>query len=194
MCCGRCCVTEPRSKPHLRLDIFIEIPIFVRTLSKKECKALEAGLRSKDAFVLRRCQILLASSRGEHAPRIAENLGCGSQTVRNAIHDFNERGLGALQSGSSCPKEVHAAFDEQSARSLRELLHRSPREFGRQSSLWTLADAAEVSFEEGLTNQQVSGETIRATLSRLGMRWERAKRWIESPDPEYARKKGLEIG
>src|SRR3712207_6907429 len=35
----------------------------------------------------------------------------------------------------------------------------------------------------------VSGETIRATLERLGVRWERAKRWITSPDPEYARKK-----
>ena len=80
------------------------------------------------------------------------------------------------------------------ALSLRELLHRSPREFGTQSTLWTLKDAAEVTFEEGLTNELVSGETIRATLSRLGVRWERAKRWIESPDPEYARKKGLETG
>jgi hypothetical protein len=35
---------------------------------------------------------------------------------------------------------------------------------------------------------------IRATLARLGVRWERAKRWIESPDPEYARKRGIEIG
>jgi hypothetical protein len=26
-------------------------------------------------------------------------------------------------------------------------------------------------------------------LARLGVRWERAKRWITSPDPEYARKK-----
>ena len=169
-------------------------PIFVRTLSKEERQELEAGLRSSDAFVLRRCQILLASSRGEHPPRIAENLGCGSQTVRNAIHDFNEKGLAALVAGSSRPKEVHAAFDEQSALSLRELLHRSPREFGRQSTLWTLKDAAEVSFEEGLTNELVSGETIRATLTRLGVRWERAKRWIESPDPQYARKKGLETG
>src|SRR5215210_4234582 len=49
-------------------------PIFVRTLSKEERKALEAGLRSSDAFVLRRCQILLASARGERPPRIAENL------------------------------------------------------------------------------------------------------------------------
>jgi transposase len=169
-------------------------PIFVRTLSKQEREALEAGLRSSDAFVLRRCQILLASARRERPPRIAENLGCGSQTVRNAIHAFNERGLGALQAGSSRPREVHAAFDESGSEALRQMLHHDPRNYGKQSSLWTLQTAAEVSFEEGITQRPVSGETIRATLARLGVRWERAKRWIESPDPEYARKKGLEIG
>jgi transposase len=169
-------------------------PIFVRTLSKKEREALEAGLRSSDAFVLRRCQILSASSRREHPPRIAENLGCGSQTVRNAIHDFNERGLGALRAGSSRPKEVHAAFDAGATEALRDVLHQSPRNFGKEGTFWTLALAAEVSFEQGITERRVSGETIRATLSRLGMRWERAKRWMESPDPEYERKRGLEIG
>ena len=69
------------------------------------------------------------------------------------------------------------------------MLQRSPREFGKQSSLWTLAMAAEVSFEEGLTKERISGETIRATLARMGVRWERAKRWITSPDPLYGRKK-----
>jgi transposase len=169
-------------------------PIFVPTLSKEERQELEAGLRSSDAFVLRRCQILLASSRGEHSPRIANNLGCGQQTVRNAIHDFDERGFGALQAGSSRPREVHAAFDESATEALREILHQNPRNFGKGSTLWTLSMAAEVSFEEGITQRRVTGETIRATLSRLGIRWERAKRWIESPDPEYARKKGIEIG
>ena len=70
-----------------------------------------------------------------------------------------------------------------------ELLHHIPRKFGKDSSLWTLGLAAEVSFEEGLTEEQVSGETARATLKRLGVRWERAKRWITSPDPLYERKK-----
>ena len=167
-------------------------PIFIRPLSNEERKRLEAGLRSKDAFTLRRSQILLASSRGEHVPQIAENLGCGQQTVRDAIHDFNERGLDALKAGSSRPKRAQAAFDQRSAEALRELLHHSPREFGRDSSLWTLEMAAEVSFEEGLTERRVSGETIRATLARLlvGVRWQRAKRWITSPDPLYRRKKG----
>src|SRR5688500_8284621 len=154
-------------------------PIFVRELSNKEREALEAGLRSSDAFVLRRCQILLASSKGERPPRIAENLGCAPQTVHNAIHEFDERGLGALSPGSSRPTEVHAAFDEDAAEALREMLHRSPREFGKPTSLWTLADAAQVSFEEELTERRVSGETIRATLARLGVRWKRAERGIE---------------
>jgi transposase len=170
-------------------------PIFVRTLSTDERERLEAGLRYKDTFTLRRSQMLLASSRGEHVPQIASNLGCGQQTVRDAIHDFNDRGLDALTPGSSRPKRTRATFDENTAEQLRELLHRCPREFGRDSSLWTLEMAAEVAFEEGLTKERVSGETIRATLARLlGVRWQRAKRWITSPDPLYERKKGGATG
>jgi transposase len=159
-----------------------------------EREALEAGLRSKDAFVLRRSQILLASARGQSPPKIAQSLECGSQTVRNAIHAFNERGLDALVAGSSRPKRVHVAFGQERSEALKELLHHSAREFGKHRSLWTLEDVAQVSFEEGLTQRRVSAETIRATLSRLGVRWERDKRWIESSDPEYERKKGLSRG
>src|SRR5918997_6907638 len=166
-------------------------PIFVRPLSDAERESLEAGLRSPDAFTLRRCQILLASSRGENAYQIARGLGCNPQTARNAIHAFNEHGFPqALQRGSKRPHVIHRAFDSQRAEALRELLHQRPRKFGKDTSLWTLDLAAEVSFEERLTKERVSGETIRATLERLGVRWERAKRWITSPDPQYARKKG----
>jgi hypothetical protein len=77
---------------------------------------------------------------------------------------------------------------------MREMLHRSPREFGKETSLWTMEMAAEVSFEEGLTKERVSAETIRATLARMGVRWQRAKRWITSPDPLYARKKEGAMG
>ncbi len=141
-------------------------PIFVRELSEKEHESLQAGLRSRDTFVLRRCQILLASARGNSPPKIAQSLGCASQTVRNAIRAFNEKGLDALIAGSSTPKRVYSAFDANSAERLREMLHRSPREFGYESSLWTLKMAAEAAFEEGLTEKRVSPETLRATFSR----------------------------
>ena len=132
-------------------------PIFVRSLSEKERERLQGGLRSKDAFTLRRCQILLASSRGEYAPRIARSLGCGQQTVRDAIHDFNQRGLDALAAKSSRPRRTRDAFDQRSAELLREMLHRSPREFGYETSLWTLEMAAEAAFREGLTNRRARG-------------------------------------
>jgi hypothetical protein len=42
---------------------------------------------------------------------------------------------------------------------------------------------ANVAHEQGLTDRRVSGETIRATFARLGIRWQRAKHWMTSFDP-----------
>src|SRR5687767_3979980 len=168
-------------------------PMYVGPLEDAERTQLVAGLRSSDAFVHRRAQILLASARGEQAPQIARHLGCDAQTVRNAIAAFNARGLAALRKGSSRPHRFRVAFDLARGEQLRALLHQSPRTFGKPTSMWTLELAAAVSFEHGLTAERVSGETIRATLARLGIRWKRAKRWITSPDPEYARKKAPAI-
>jgi transposase len=167
----------------------MKAPLFVRPWSDAEQKAVEAGLRSSDAFVLRRCQFLLDSSRGEHASHIARILGCSDQTVRNAIKAFNQQGVQTLKKGSSRPYTVHVTFDAQTFETLRDLIHRSPREFGKETSVWTLDLVAEVSSLQGLTPHRVSGETIRATLVRFGLRWRRAKKWITSPDPAYTQKK-----
>jgi len=169
-------------------------PIFVRLLADNERDTVTAGLRSADAFTLRRCQILLASARGERAPQIAAHLGCDDQTVRNAIHAFNRSGLDALTEGSSRPHQIATAFDAQAAERLRALLHQSPRAFGKPTSLWTLDLAADVCCTEGMTRERVTGETIRVTLARLGVRWQRAKQWITSPDPAYVRKKSGATG
>jgi transposase len=166
-------------------------PIYVRPLADAEHKALEAGLHSSDAFVLRRSQMVLESAQRKRAPEIAQNLHCHAATVRNAIHSFNAHGVAALEAESSRPHTLQTAFPEGPNKRLQALLHQSPRTFGKPTSLWTLELAAEVSFEQGLTPVRVSGETIRMTLARLGVRWQRAKRWITSPDPEYTRKKGL---
>ncbi len=149
---------------------------------------LDVGLRAADAFVLRRCPILLASARGVRVPLIAEQLGCNRQTVRNARHAFNAAGLTALTKRSSRPHTIPAAFDAGAAERLRDLLHRSPRDFGHPTSLWTWEPAADVSCAPGLTPERVTGETIRATLRRLGARWRRATHWITSPAPAYLRK------
>ncbi len=76
--------------------------------------------------------------------------------------------MAALPKGSSRPHTVHAAFDAAGAERLRALLHRSPRDFGHPTSLWTLELAAETAHAEGLTATRVTGETVRATLARAG--------------------------
>jgi transposase len=163
--------------------------MFIRPLTANERAALEAGVRSSEAFKMRRCQMLLASARGETAFQIGLYLSCHDQTVRNAIRAFNKKGLESLKPGSSVAQHIERAFDGERAERLRGLLHQSPRVFGKPTSIWTLALAAEVSYAKGLTSELVSAETVRATLERLGIGWRRAKQWITSPDPEYARKK-----
>ena len=105
---------------------------------------------------------------------------------------FAAEGLDCPHEKSSRPKVVHATLDDVGRRRLRDLLHRSPRDFGKPTSLWTLELAAEVAFAEGLTPHLVSDETIRQALKRLGVGWKRAKTWITSPDPAYLRKKARE--
>jgi transposase len=163
--------------------------MYVRALSPAEQAGIEAGLRSSNAFSLRRSQILLASSRGQCPSQIAHNLGCATQTVRNTLHAFERSGLTCLKEQSSRPKTIHAEFDQQKCEALRAMLHQSPRTYGKKTSGWTLALAAQVCQELGLTERQVSIETIRLALKRLGVGWQRAKHWITSPDPDYVRKK-----
>lgn len=163
----------------------------VRELTEEERQSLTRGLRSSKPYTVRRSQIILSSARGETAPRIAEFLGCDEQTVRNAIVAFNKRGVAVLEMRSRRPKTSRPIYSQEGLEKLKTLLHRSPRDFGKETSIWTLELAAEVSFAEGITSRQVSDDCVRHALKRLKVSWKRAKHWITSPDPEYERKKSL---
>jgi transposase len=169
-------------------------PLFIRPLSDSERAALHGGLRSADAFTLRRCQILLQSDQGQRPSQIAASLGCSSQAVRDALRAFAAEGLACLGRKSTRPKTIHAAWPRRRDEDLRALLHQSPRNCGQPTSLWTLELAARVCFEKGWTARLLSGETIRPVLKRLGIGWKRAKHWLVSPDPQYARKKTCATG
>ena len=171
----------------------MKAPLYVGPLSSKQRRRLEAGLRSRDGFELRRCQILLASARGERPSVIAAQLGCGTQTVRNAIRAFRADREGCLRAGSSRPKSAAPTLDETACERMRAVLHESPRSFGKSTSLWTLRLLAEVCFALGVTPHLVSIESIRRAFKRMGVSWKRAKHWITSPDPQYALKKSNAI-
>src|SRR4029079_727547 len=86
---------------------WMNAPLFVRPLTGAEHAQLTTGLRAAAAFTLRRCQVLLASARGETARQIAAHLGCSDQAVRDAIRAFEARGCAALTPRSSRPATTH---------------------------------------------------------------------------------------
>src|SRR5947199_5402404 len=106
-------------------------PLFVRPPTDAERQAVEDSLRSPDAFVLRRAQIILASAQREPVGVIAPRVGFSGQAVRDVIRAFNARGLAVLQQGARRNRVIYCSFDTPGAEALRELLHRSPRDFDK---------------------------------------------------------------
>ena len=172
----------------------MKAPLFVRELTAAERRQLEVGLRSHDAFTVRRCQILLASADGKRPSQIAAPLGCTAGTVRNAIGAFAIEGPACLRRKPSRAKTRQPVLTSTDGERLKALLHQSPRHFGKPQSTWSLKLLAEVACEQKLTPRVLSHEAMRQAVRRLKVGWKRAKRWITSPDPAYARKKSLGIG
>lgn len=166
-------------------------PLVVRDLSEEEQTALRAGLRSSNARVVRRCQIVLASAGKQHAQAIADQLHCDDETVRRTIKAFNTNGLDILTPASTRPHRTRDQFSDQTRAQLGRLVHQSPRAFGKETSVWTLELLAEVAFAQGLSQRLLSSETIRLALKQLNINWKRAKKWITSPDPNYTQKNAL---
>ena len=170
----------------------MKAPLFVKKLTIEERQALEEGLRKSDAFSYRRCQILLASTEQQSASEIAKNLHCASQTVRNVIHAFNQSGLACLKRGS--PVSVQPVLTAEKREQLQAIMHQSPRNFGKATSVWTLKLLAEVCQEQGLSESCLSAPTLLDAVVRLGSSWKRAKQWVVSPDPAYELKKSNATG
>lgn len=164
-------------------------PLFVRSLTEEERQSLQAGRRSRAVFTVRRSQILLLSAAGQPPSEIAGTVGVCVQTVRNAIRAFNACGIACLQEQSHRTQTRRLIFTPDRLERLRDLLHQSPRQYGQTTSCWTLLLVAKVALAEGITESLVSDETIRDALRRLKVTWRRAKHWLSSPDPDYARKK-----
>jgi transposase len=164
-------------------------PLYVRELAKEEELALRKGLHSSSGFTVRRCQILLSSAQHKTAGQIAAQLHCSDQTVRNALRAFEREGLGFLQEKSHARHGQQSAFDQAGRERLREMIRLSPRQFGHQSSVWTLALLAQTCGEKGIASRSVKGGNVGYVLGQMGMGWRRAKRWLRSPDVHYEHRK-----
>ena len=161
----------------------------VRPLSEEEVQHIQNQLKSKDAFTVRRSQILLASHEGQVVSQIARSLRIATQTVRNTFRAFETDGLASLHEQSHRPHTMLPHIDEAALQRLHALIQQKPRDFGVENDHWTLEKLAQVSFEQGITREQMSYESMRRALKRLEVSWKKATSWITSNDPNYTVKK-----
>lgn len=163
--------------------------LYVRELTKEEELALQKGLRSPEAFMVRRSQILLSSAEGQTARVIAEQLHCSDQCVREAIHAFHVEGLKSVERKSRRPHSATFSFDEEALQRLPDIVNTSPRSYGHEHSLWSLERLAATCYAVGLTNRLVNINTMSEALKRAGIDWQRARQRMNSTDPAYEVKK-----
>jgi transposase len=164
-------------------------PIYVRELTDEERRTLESELHSSSAFAVRRCQVLLSSAAGKTANQIGTELHCSGQAVRKAIHAFKEEGLACLQEKSHARQDEQSAFDAAGRERLRELIRLSPRQFGHETSVWTLALLAKTCQEEETVWRPANADNVGYVLRDMGIEWRRAKHWVRSPDVHYEHRK-----
>jgi hypothetical protein len=106
-------------------------PLYVRELMAEEREQLRAGLRSSSAFTVRRSQILLMNSEERLTARqIAARLRCSDQCVREALHAFEQEGVGCLQAKSHRKHHLPTKFSPTGLERLAGLVHQSPRQYG----------------------------------------------------------------
>jgi transposase len=169
--------------------------IYVRKLTTEEYVAIKSGLRSPAAFTVRRCQILLLSADEQlRSSTIGQRLHCSDQCVRDAIRAFEAEGLSCLRAKSRARHSQQATFDAVGREWLKAVIRQSPRSFGYDSSLWTLAMLAELAYQEGYSERLVNPETVGRALAREKINWKRARKRINSPDERYAGKKSVVTG
>jgi transposase len=148
---------------------------------KKELKS------TKDAKWYRRLQIVQLSSQKRTVPQLAMDFDLCEATVRDYIRRYNESGFEALKRGNSNgrPTKINMTKAE-----WEELLHRSPCQFEKLNTgarNWTqklLVQYCSVYLDVQITQSAISG-----ILKRLGIKWNRGKLKVTSPDPLYTVKR-----
>ena len=114
-------------------------PLYARDLTDAERERLQEGLRSWSVHAVRRSQIILMSVEEQRkVADIARRVGRSGQQVRRVLHAFKREGVGCLEEKKRGRQDDQRALDDAAREQLREIIRHSPRDFGYETSLWTL--------------------------------------------------------
>ena len=134
--------------------------------------------------------ILLASATEMPAPEIARLYLTDADHVRKVIHDFNERGFGALDPdyrGGRPSKTTPVQRDKVVA-----VARARPDTQGVALTRWSIEKLAAHLAEQQIA--VISPTGVRALLDQAGLTFQRTRSWKWSPDPDFAAKAERVLG
>ena len=160
-------------------------PRTVREPTDEERDQLKQMKRQEVGRVSVRAHIILLSSRGYSAPKIAEIHDVTGPMVYKWFDRFDEEGPSGLydRERDGRPKKITEEVEEE----IEALLEGNPTDEGENATRWTTDRVAEHLERE--LDVDVHPETVRDALGRLEYSWTRPRRKLPPVDPEAYRER-----
>ena len=155
-------------------------PDGVKTLSK-ELK------QTKDVKWYQRIKIILLSAKRKSVPELADLFDRCEATIRHYITRYNAGGREELKPHSRGGASSKVPF---SKAEWEELLHQSPSQFDRlQTAARYWSQELVVYYLRVYHGITITKPALSKHLKRQGIRWNRGKLKVTSPDPLYTVKR-----
>lgn len=165
--------------------------VFVRVLEPAEARRLKRlATDGKHRCTRIRAMILLASATQMSAPQIAQLYLSDAEHVRKVIHEFNDRGFGALDPdyrGGRPKKTTPEQRDE-----IVSVARARPDTQGVALTRWSIDKLTRHLAEQQIA--RLSPTTVRALLDDAGLSFQRTRSWKSSPDPDFKTKAARVLG
>jgi len=159
-------------------------PVRARRLSDHEGQRLTQIVRRGrgNSIRVRRATMIMASAAGTPVAAIARLVAADEDTVRDVIHDFNERGLAALdpQWAGGRPRRI---TDDDIAFVVTTATTR-PTVVGAPFTQWSLRTLAAHLDRDSERRVVIGRERLRRVLREHEISFQRTRTWKESTDPD----------
>ena len=168
---------------HPSQEVRVRPPeVFVRALEPPEARRLKRlATDGKHRSTRIRAMILLASATEMPAPQIARLYLTDAEFVRKVIHDFNDRGFGALDPGHRGGRPKKTTPEQRDE--IVSVARARPDSQGVALTRWSVGKLARHLAERQIA--RISPTTVRALLNEAGLSFQRTRSWKWSPDPDF---------
>jgi transposase len=174
---------EPDVNNHLEQPM-AQPPVRARRLNDEEGQTLLRIVRrgKHDTVRYRRALIIMASASGTPVPAIARLVAAHEDTVRDAIHRFNEIGLPALDPHWAAGRPRLTSPDEQAY--IIATAKTRPKALSRPFTHWSIRKLADYLANNPVRTMRISRERLRRLLCEHDISFQRTRTWKESTDPD----------